>query len=1100
MSLGNWAKLSTSKSYMDRSPLTRNELFQEVLEGDLGLLVPVLVSMDTWSMSEMKKLIAEAIETDQREMAQQFKALQDQELVVSQNKRPKDEVNSGGTGGSFIGGGKEKSGWYPNDVKVDIPEYDGKLDPDEFIEWLRTVERVFYYKQTTEDHKVKIVALKFRKYASTWWSNICLQRERSGKNKIQTWPKMKKRLKQKFLPTYYVQNGFAQLNYLKQGTGTVEEYSREFKYLLMKCDVPEDDPQTLVRYLGGLELRVVGPDEGPCLVVRRTLSATLALEENLQRESIFHTRCTIAQKVCSVIIDGGAALPNKPAYRTNPQETSEIQKQVDKLLANGLIRESLNLCAVPTLIVPKKNGEWWMCMDSRSINKIIIKNHFPIPRLNDLLDELHGATVFSKVDLRSGYHQIRIFEGDEWKMAFKTKEGLYEWLVMPFGLSNATSTFMRLMNQVLKPFLGNFIVVYFDDILVYSKTLDDHQRHRSELFKVLDQEKLYGNLDKSPMTEITKFKQFKWTPQAQTAFEELKKQLSSTPVLALPCFNEIFEVECDASGVGIGVVLSQLGRPIAYFSEKFNDAKRRYSTYDKEFYAIIRALDHWQHYLVSKEFILHSDHENEYPLDPDFRELYASCHNHAKGEYHVFNGFLFKRQQLCVPRHNIRFIIIQEAHEGGLAVFPSRLVYAIPVLVAPWEDVSHDFITGLPRTQRQKDSVMVVVDRFSKMAHFVSCYTTNDAIHIANLYFREIVRLHGVPKSMVSDRDVMFLSHFWLTLWRKLGTKLKFSTSSHPQTDGQTEVTNRTLGSLLRALITTNLKHWEDLLPRDEFAYNPTPNKTTGISPFMAVYGLNPSTPLDLVVFDTSTKFSQEASELAADIKSIHQRIYDKITKNNELLKYRRDKGRKHILFKPGDLVWLHFRKERFPSKRHSKLDPRLDGPFKVLAKVNDNCYKIDLPGTSGASATINVADLQPYYDLGETLPSLSTNSFEDGEDDRDALAHNPLTPGPIQKWVNLVLEGDLGLLVPVLVVMLDDMLLPKSDVSSRWVKQIPIKVNVLAWKISMDRLPTRVNLLRRGVQVSPISCPICCKTLENLDHLLFCCDLAKDIARSICN
>nr|GEZ78029.1 transposon Ty3-I Gag-Pol polyprotein [Tanacetum cinerariifolium] len=210
-----------------------------------------------------------------------------------------------------------------------------------------------------------------------------------------------------------------------------------------------------------------------------------------------------------------------------------------------------------------------MCMDSRLINKITIKYRFPIPRLNDMLDKLYGATVFSKVDLRSGYHQIIIYEGDEWKTAFKTKEGLYEWLVMPFGLSNAPSTFMRLMNQGIQ----------------------------------VNERKVQAIRDWPVPRAIQQ------NSQAHTAFKELKKQLASTPILDLLCFDEVFKVECDASGVGIGVVLSQLGRPIAYFSEKLNETKQRYSTYDKEFYAIVRALDQRQHYLISKEFILHSDHE-----------------------------------------------------------------------------------------------------------------------------------------------------------------------------------------------------------------------------------------------------------------------------------------------------------------------------------------------------------------------------------------------------------------------------------------------------------------------------------------------------------
>ena len=291
----------------------------------------------------------------------------------------------------------------------------------------------------------------------------------------------------------------------------------------------------------------------------------------------------------------------------------------------------------------------------------MVKYRHPIPRLDDMLDELHGSSIFTKIDLKSGYHQIRMKESDEWKTTFKTKYGLYEWLVMSFGLTNAPSTFMRLMNHALRAFLGKFVVVYFDDILVYIKNLDEHIDHLYYVLAVLRKEKLYANLKKcsfcldkvvflgyvvsakgievdeekvkaikewptpksiakvrnfhglasfywrfvkdfstlaAPFTEIVKKSVgFKWGSEQDRAFIEIKERLCGAPLLALPYFSKTFEIEFDALGIGIGIVLMQEKRPIAYFSEKLNGAALNYLTYDKEFYALVRALETWQHYL-----------------------------------------------------------------------------------------------------------------------------------------------------------------------------------------------------------------------------------------------------------------------------------------------------------------------------------------------------------------------------------------------------------------------------------------------------------------------------------------------------------------------
>jgi hypothetical protein len=368
----------------------------------------------------------------------------------------------------------------------------------------------------------------------------------------------------------------------------------------------------------------------------------------------------------------GESLPNKEAYRFTPQENEEVKKQVQDLMDKGLVRESLSPCTVPIVLSQKKDGGWRMCIDSRDINKITISYRFPLPRMDDLMDCLSGAKFFSKIDLKSGYHQIRMREGDEWKTTFKTNEGLYERLVMSFGLTNALSTFMRLMNEVLKYFIGQFVIVYLDDILIFSKTEEEHLKHLAAVMRRLQQEKLMINLKKSsfmkkeliylgfvislnelkmdpekvraikdwpspksifevrsfhglasiyrnfirsfsgicaPMMDTVKkrHKYFHWIEEVEKSFKLPKEKIIGQPILALLDFSKTFQVRCDVSGFAIGAVLSQDNRPIAYFSEKLNDAKMKYSTYDKEFYAVIQALNKWRHYLVPKDFVLYSD-------------------------------------------------------------------------------------------------------------------------------------------------------------------------------------------------------------------------------------------------------------------------------------------------------------------------------------------------------------------------------------------------------------------------------------------------------------------------------------------------------------
>jgi hypothetical protein len=199
-------------------------------------------------------------------------------------------------------------------------------------------------------------------------------------------------------------------------------------------------------------------------------------------------------------------------------------------------------------------------------------------------------------------------------------------------------------------------------------------------------------------------------------------------------------------------------------------------------------------------------------------------------------------------------------------------------------------------------------------------------------------------------------------LWEKLGTRLLFSTTCHPQTDGQTEVVNRTLSMLLRAILKKNLKLWEESLPHVEFAYNRVVHSTTKFCPFEIVYGFKSTAPIDLLSLPMHERVNFDASKRAELIKNLHEKARANIEKMSKEYEKCANKGRRKMLFEPGDMVWVHLRKERFLEQRKSKLQPRADGPFKALRKINDNAYEIDLPDTYGVSSSFNVANLSPFF------------------------------------------------------------------------------------------------------------------------------------------
>ncbi|KAM3348690.1 hypothetical protein ACQJBY_022133 [Aegilops geniculata] len=709
----------------------------------------------------------------------------------------------------------------------------------------------------------------------------------------------------------------------------------------------------------------------------------------------------------------GAQPVNLRPYRHKPEMKTEIERQVKELLDAGLIQKSNSPFSSPVLLVKKKDGTWRLCVDYRHLNAMTIVNKYPVPIIDELLDELVGARWFSKLDLRAGYHQIRMAEGEEYKTAFTTHSGHWEWLVMAFGVAGGPATFNGSMHTTLHPLLRICVLVFFDDILVFSKTLKEHIEHVRQVLQLLradqwrvkqskcafgqqhiaylghvinaagvstDPSKIdtiknwpkpmnvnevrsflglagyyhkfvkhFGIIARPMFNLLKKGHPFVWTDETQKAFELLKQGLISAPVLQLPDFSKTFVIDTDACDYGVGAVLQQGGHPIAYMSKPLGPKHRGLSTYEKECLAILMAVEQWHPYLHSDEFLIRTDQRSLVHLDDQrlstvwqqkaftkllglrykicyrqratnsaadalsrrvhlteqvsvisvcqptwIEDIRASYDNNEqvwkireqlrqrpdpKGRFTWSGDLLYFRNRLWLGGSSaLQQRVLKAFHDstvGGHSGFavtyrrlrrlfawpkmkeciknyvqacavcqqakPERVKYPgllepIPLPEGAWQVVTMDFIDGLPQSSKAK-CILVVVDKFTRYAHFLPLNHPFTAAKVARVYLDNVYKLHGLPKAIISDRDPVFTSKFWQELFRIIGSELNMSTPYHPQTDGQSERVNQCLEIFLRCFIHACPHHWSQFLSLAEFWYNSSYHSALDMSPFQALYG-----------------------------------------------------------------------------------------------------------------------------------------------------------------------------------------------------------------------------------------------------------------------
>ncbi|GKD27204.1 putative reverse transcriptase domain-containing protein, partial [Tanacetum coccineum] len=692
------------------------------------------------------------------------------------------------------------------------------------------------------------------------------------------------------------------------------------------------------------------------------------------------------------LIPGATPVANSP-YRLAPSVMQEMSEQLQELQDKGFIRPSHSPWGAPVLFVKKKDGSFRMCIDYREQNKLTIKNHYPLPRIDDLFAQLQGARYFSKIHLQSGYHQLRVHDDDISKTAFRTRYGHFKFTIMPFGLTNAPAVFMDLMNRVCKPYLDKFVIVFIDDILIYSKTKEDHENHLRLMLDLRRKDKLYtkfskcefwlqevhflGHLvnhdgihvDPSKIKAVKSWKAPTTPSEHEEAFQTLKDNLCNAPILSLPDGVEDFVVYCDASNQGLRCVLMQRDKVTAYASRQLKSHEKNYTTHDLKLGAVVFALKIWRHYLYGTKSVIYTDYKSlQHIFDQKelnmrqrrWLELFSDYECEIKYHPSKANAVadaLSRKERVKPRRVRAMAVTIQSGVKGlilaaqgeafkdenviaeGLNGMDQQMekrkdgsLYYMDRIWVPL--VAMDFITKLPRSSSGHDAIWVRVDRLTKSTHFLAIREDYSMEKLARLYIDEIVARHDVPTLIISDRDGRFTSRFWQVMQKALGTRLDMSTAYHPRTDGQNKRTIQTLEDMLRACVINFGGSWNIHLSLAEFSYNNSYHSSIRCAPFEALYGRKCRSPVLCVEIGDSRLIGPDYADNRR--KPLEFQVGDHV-----LLKVSPWKG----------VVWFG---------KKGKLPPRFIGPFEILERIGSVAYRLRLPKElSSVHDTFHVSNLK---------------------------------------------------------------------------------------------------------------------------------------------